>query len=90
VIGNWFVLCGREELEALGHERCQFVTIGCNVVENLLNRRPKFRKGRIVVVAGNFSLEELPETFNQVQGCYPYLSWIIPTRLDGAPIGYGG
>src|SRR5262245_21575411 len=48
VIGNWFVLSGREDLEAFGHKRCQFVTIGCNVVEDLLNRSPKFRKGLIV------------------------------------------
>ena len=56
VIGNWFVLSGREDLEAFGHKRCQFVTIGCNVVEDLLNRPPKFRKGLIVAVAGDLSL----------------------------------
>ena len=67
VIGNWFVLRGREELEALGHERCQVVIIGSDIIQYLLDSSAKLCKGCVVTVACNLPLQELPETLDQVQ-----------------------
>jgi len=49
VIGNWFILWGREELEALGHERCQLFIIGDDFIQDLLDGCAKLRKGRVVI-----------------------------------------
>lgn len=67
VLGNWFVLCRREELKALGQERCQFITIGRDVAQDLLDRGAKLCKGRVVAVACNLAFQELPEALYQIQ-----------------------
>ena len=67
VIGNWFVLWRGEELETFSHQRRQLLMIGSDVVQNLLNRRPKFGKGGVVAIARHLALEKLPEPLDQVQ-----------------------
>jgi len=59
-------------LEALGHERRQFVTIGTNVVQDLLDGGAKLRKGGVVAVASNLPFQELPEP----------LDWLFILHLD--------
>lgn len=67
MIGNGFVLQRREQLEVLGHQRGEFVTIAREVVQDLLNRRAKLRKGRVEAIAGDFALQELPESLDQIE-----------------------
>ena len=67
MIGNWFVLWRREELKTLGHQRSQFVTIGGNVVQHVLDCLAKLRKAGVVAIACHFALQKLPEPLDQVQ-----------------------
>lgn len=60
VIGNWFVLRGGEELEALGQEWRQFITIASNVVQDVLHRRAKLRERGVEPIVGNLALEKFP------------------------------
>ena len=46
VIGNWSILLCDKELEALGQERSQFVTVGRDVVQDILDCTAKLHKGR--------------------------------------------
>jgi hypothetical protein len=54
-------------LEALGQERCQFVTIGGDVIQDLLDGGAKLGECRVVAVAGNLPLQKFPEALNQIQ-----------------------
>ena len=67
MIGNWFVLWRGEELEALGHQRSQLVTVGRDVVQHVLNRLAKLRKSGVVAITCHFALQKLPEPLDQVQ-----------------------
>ena len=67
MIGNWFVLWCGEELETLGHQRSQLLTIGRDIVQHVLNRCAKLRKSRVEAIAGDLALQELPEPLDQIQ-----------------------
>ena len=56
MIGNWFVLGSREELEALCHQRCQFVTIGGNIERDPMlafgpSRKPIVPRAELAIYA---------------------------------------
>lgn len=54
-------------MKPLSQQRGEFGLIGCHVLEDVLDRCTKLRKGGVVAIARDLPLEELPEALDEIQ-----------------------